>query len=47
VGKRIAFVGTGAVGGYIGEHIVRQGKDVRLIDHGQSTSKTLSTTAFI
>jgi 2-dehydropantoate 2-reductase len=29
---RIAFVGAGAIGGYVGSHIFRAGYDVRLID---------------
>src|SRR5215469_14662443 len=30
--KRIAFVGAGAVGGYVGGHLARNGHDVTLID---------------
>jgi 2-dehydropantoate 2-reductase len=32
MGKRIAVVGAGAVGGYIGGHLARTGQDVTLID---------------
>jgi 2-dehydropantoate 2-reductase len=32
VGKRIAFVGAGALGGYVGGHLTRAGHDVTLID---------------
>ena len=32
MGKRIAIVGTGAVGGYVGAHIVQAGEDVTFID---------------
>jgi ketopantoate reductase len=32
MGKRIAAVGTGAVGGYTGAHMARAGEDVTLID---------------
>src|SRR5271167_4214727 len=32
MGKRIAVVGVGAVGGYTGAHMVRAGEDVTLID---------------
>jgi 2-dehydropantoate 2-reductase len=32
MGKRIVFVGAGAVGGYVGGHIARGGEDVTLID---------------
>jgi 2-dehydropantoate 2-reductase len=32
MGKRIAVVGTGALGGYVGGHLAHQGKDVTLID---------------
>ncbi len=32
MGKRIAVVGTGAVGGYTGAHMVRGGEDVTFID---------------
>ena len=32
MGKRIAVVGTGAVGGYTGAHMARAGEDVTLID---------------
>ncbi len=32
MGKRIAVVGTGAVGGYTGAHMVRAGEDVTFID---------------
>src|SRR5579872_732791 len=32
MGKRIAVVGAGAVGGYVGAHLVRAGADVTLID---------------
>ncbi|HUA76803.1 MAG TPA: 2-dehydropantoate 2-reductase N-terminal domain-containing protein, partial [Acetobacteraceae bacterium] len=30
--KRIAVVGAGAVGGYVGGHLARNGYDVTLID---------------
>ncbi len=30
--KRIAIVGSGAVGGYLGGHLARTGNDVTLID---------------
>jgi 2-dehydropantoate 2-reductase len=32
MGKRIAIVGAGAVGGYLGGHLARTGQDVTLID---------------
>jgi 2-dehydropantoate 2-reductase len=32
MGKRIAFVGAGAVGGYVGGHLAHFGEDVTLID---------------
>jgi ketopantoate reductase len=32
MGKRIVVVGTGAVGGYTGAHMVRAGEDVTFID---------------
>ena len=32
MGKRIAIVGAGAVGGYVGGHMARNGEDVTLID---------------
>ena len=32
MGKRIAVVGSGAVGGYLGGHLARTGNDVTLID---------------
>ena len=32
MGKRIVFVGAGAVGGYVGGHLARAGEDVVLID---------------
>ena len=32
MGKRIAVVGAGAVGGYVGAHLARLGEDVTLID---------------
>ena len=32
MGQRIAFVGAGAVGGYVGGHLAREGYDVTLID---------------
>jgi 2-dehydropantoate 2-reductase len=32
VGKRIAIVGTGAVGGYVGAHLAQAGEDLVLID---------------
>lgn len=32
MGKRIAFVGAGAIGGYTGAHMTRAGEDVTLID---------------
>jgi 2-dehydropantoate 2-reductase len=31
-GKRIAFIGAGAIGGYVGAHLARSGLDVTLID---------------
>ena len=31
-GKKIAFVGAGAVGGYAGAHMVQAGEDVTFID---------------
>src|ERR1700686_1512283 len=30
--KRIAFIGAGAIGGYVGGHLARNGHDVTLID---------------
>lgn len=32
MGKHIAFVGAGAVGGYVGAHLARAGEDIALID---------------
>jgi 2-dehydropantoate 2-reductase len=32
MGKRIVFVGAGAIGGYVGGHVARAGHDVTLID---------------
>ena len=32
MGKRIAFVGAGALGGYVGGYLAHQGQDVTLID---------------
>ncbi len=32
MGKRIVFVGAGAIGGYVGGHLTRAGHDVTLID---------------
>ena len=32
MGKKIAIVGIGAVGGYTGAHMARAGKDVTFID---------------
>ena len=32
MGKRIAFMGAGGVGGYVGGHLARSGQDVTLID---------------
>ena len=32
MGKRIVFMGAGAVGGYVGGHLARTGEDVTLID---------------
>jgi 2-dehydropantoate 2-reductase len=32
MGKRIAIVGVGAVGGYTGAHMARAGEDVTFID---------------
>jgi 2-dehydropantoate 2-reductase len=32
MGKRIAFVGVGALGGYVGGHLAHHGQDVTLID---------------
>ena len=45
VGKKIAFVGCGAVGGYTGAHMVQAGEDVTFTDpHGRSTSNTCAST---
>jgi 2-dehydropantoate 2-reductase len=32
MGKRIAFVGAGALGGYVGGYLAHHGQDVTLID---------------
>lgn len=32
MGKRIVFMGAGAVGGYVGGHLARSGEDITLID---------------
>jgi 2-dehydropantoate 2-reductase len=32
MGKRIVFMGAGAVGGYVGGHMARVGQDVTLVD---------------
>ncbi len=32
MGRKIAFIGAGAVGGYVGGHLARAGEDVTLID---------------
>jgi 2-dehydropantoate 2-reductase len=37
--KRIAFVGAGAIGGYIGANLTALGHDVTLIDPWPATSR--------
>ena len=32
MGKKVAIVGTGAVGGYVGAHMVQAGEDVTFLD---------------
>ena len=39
MGKRIAVVGVGAVGGYTGAHMVRAGEDLTFIDSGRRMSR--------
>jgi 2-dehydropantoate 2-reductase len=39
MGKKIAIVGVGAVGGYTGAHMVRAGEDVTLSICGPPMSK--------
>ena len=41
MGKKIAIVGTGAVGGYTGAHMAKAGEDVTLSTPGPSTSRTM------
>jgi 2-dehydropantoate 2-reductase len=39
MGKRIAFVGVGALGGYVGGYLAHHGHDVTLIDMWPRTSR--------
>ena len=39
MGKRIAVVGVGALGGYVGGWLAHTGEDVTLIDFWQRTSR--------
>jgi len=41
VGKRIAIVGVGALGGYVGGHLARAGHDVTLIDFWPENIETI------
>src|SRR5687768_2144337 len=43
MGKRIAFVGAGALGGYVGAYLTRNGQDVTLIDMWPENVETIRT----
>ena len=45
MGKRIAVVGTGALGGYVGGYLAHAGHDVTLIDFWPENIAALSSTA--
>src|SRR5713101_4311622 len=44
MGARIAIVGTGAVGGYVGAHMAQAGEDVTLVDFWPENVETIRTT---
>jgi 2-dehydropantoate 2-reductase len=44
MGARIAIVGTGAVGGYAGAHMVRSGEDVTFVDFWPENVETIRAT---
>ena len=41
MGKRIAVVGTGALGGYVGGYLAHHGQDVTLIDMWPENIETI------
>ena len=45
MGKRIAIVGAGALGGYVGGNLAHQGHDVTLIDPWPENVETIRTKA--
>ena len=45
MGKRIAFVGAGAIGGYIGANLTALGHDVTLIDPWPAHVETMRAVA--
>lgn len=44
--ERIAVVGAGAVGGYVGACLADSGQDATLIDYWPAMSKPFAATAF-
>ncbi len=44
MGKRIAIIGTGAVGGYAGAHMARAGEDVTFVDMWPENVEAMRTT---
>ena len=44
MGGRIAIIGTGAVGGYVGAHMAQAGEDVTLVDFWPENVETIRTT---
>ena len=44
MGARIAIIGTGAVGGYVGAHMAQAGEDVTLVDFWPENVETIRTT---
>ena len=43
MGKKIAIIGAGAVGGYVGAHLVKAGEDLTFIDPWPSHVEHLRT----
>ena len=41
MGAKIAFIGTGAVGGYTGAHMVQAGEDVTFVDPWPENVETM------
>jgi 2-dehydropantoate 2-reductase len=41
MGARIAIVGTGAVGGYVGAHMAQAGEDVTFVDFWPENVETI------